>query len=382
MSALEVRAYNVLFGDAILVTVPDRDPASGLETERHILIDVGNVLGGVGGSDEVFLPVIEDVRRRLDGRPLDLYVMTHEHLDHVQGLPFAAARGVKLDVDYAWLTASAAPDYYDRHPEARRKKLALEAAYLAIERRLMADPAARTPWMQALMLNNKPRRTADCVSFLRGIARKATSYAHRGASLHCGAHHPFHEAQLQVLAPEEDSSVYYGRIGPLSPAANADSATAPTLAAPAGVDPEAFHRLVASWSEGVGDAALAIDRAANNTSLVFSLGWRGWRLLFAGDAEQKSWTLMAAAGVLEPVHLLKVGHHGSHNATPPNAILETILPSAAPDGRRREALVSTCAGSYGGVPHSPTIDRIASRCSRVLSTQSVTPGDSLSLRFE
>ena len=40
---LRVRLYNIRFGDAVLVTVPDNG------TTRHILIDVGNVLVGEGG---------------------------------------------------------------------------------------------------------------------------------------------------------------------------------------------------------------------------------------------------------------------------------------------------------------------------------------------
>ena len=51
MDTLRVRAYNVRFGDAILVTVPDRDPATDKTTTRHILIDVGNVLSKEGGDD-------------------------------------------------------------------------------------------------------------------------------------------------------------------------------------------------------------------------------------------------------------------------------------------------------------------------------------------
>ncbi len=75
---LHIRTYNVRFGDAILISVPDRDPATNKMTTRHILIDVGNVLNKEGGEDTVFKPVVDDVIREFDGRPLDLYVMTHE----------------------------------------------------------------------------------------------------------------------------------------------------------------------------------------------------------------------------------------------------------------------------------------------------------------
>jgi hypothetical protein len=40
MDALRVRVYNVRFGDAILVSVPDKAPGGSPEL-RHILIDVG-----------------------------------------------------------------------------------------------------------------------------------------------------------------------------------------------------------------------------------------------------------------------------------------------------------------------------------------------------
>src|SRR3712207_7480481 len=35
-------------------------------------------------------------------------------------------------------------------------------------------------------------------------------------------------------------------------------------------------------------------------------------------------------GVLEPVHFLKVAHHGSHNGTPDGEILDAILPPRRP----------------------------------------------------
>ena len=385
MSTLTVRAYNVLFGDAILVSIPDRDPESGIETLRHILIDVGNVLAGGGGKDTVFEPVIKDILLRLDGRPLDLYVMTHEHMDHIQGLPYAAKHGLELEVDYSWLTASAGPGYGKRYPEARRKRLALEKNYFAIQRHLMANPQVNTPGFSALMLNNNPYRTQACVDYLRKLARKHTRYVHRETRLRHGAHHPFREARLQILAPEKDTSDYYGRIQPLAltPDQNEEGREQPAaiLNPPAGVDPSAFQRLMDNWDSGVSSSALAIDRAANNTSVVFLLEWRGWRLLFTGDAEQKSWQIMAREQVLEPVHFLKVGHHGSHNATPPDPILEKILPAKKPDRRKRTALVSTCEGTYDGVPHTPTLDRLRPRCDQVLETKTVGEGEAVRISF-
>jgi beta-lactamase superfamily II metal-dependent hydrolase len=350
---LRVRLYNIRFGDAVLVTVPDNG------TTRHILIDVGNVLSGKGGDDAVFKPVVEAIKAELGDKALDLYVMTHEHMDHIQGLPFAKEKaGLELDVDYAWITASAAPDYYDTHPNARKKKLEADGVYEQIAAYLEATP---DPRLQGLMLNNNPRSTADCVAYLRGLAN-TTTYVHRGAPI--DGTHPFEEAKFEVWGPEEDTSSYYRSFQPLALGVNGGEAEAPTVVTPlppSGVDAGAFYSLVDSRRTGLHDNMLAIDKAANNTSIVFSLEWRGWKLLFPGDAEQESWRMMDEQGVLDPVHLLKIAHHGSWNGTPQGEILDKILPTTPPDDRKRYAVVSTCLDTYNGVPDETTLATLGAR---------------------
>ncbi len=371
MADLVVRAYNVGFGDAIHVEVPDRD-RSGKEVRRHLVVDIGNVLSGRGSEDDVFLPVVKDIAERCDGRA-DLYVLSHEHLDHAQGLLYASAKGVDLAADHVWLPASAAPDSYEKHPAARRKRLAVLEQLEHIRGLLAAAPELATPQMRHLLANNNASSTQDCVEHLRGLARRP-SYVWRGRRLRRGMDHPFHEARLQLWAPEEDTSVYYGRLPPLAPALA--SKRPPT---PAGVDGRAFGRLVRSWTEGVGDSILAIDKAANNSSVVFTLTWRGWRLLVPGDAELRSWQIMDRRKVIGPVDFLKVGHHGSHNATPPDDVLDRLLPRESK--RRRVALVSTHEKVYNAVPHPPTLDRISTRVDELLTTQDVAPGEAVEVRF-
>ena len=352
---LRVRLYNIRFGDAVLVTVPDNG------TTRHILIDVGNVLSGKGGDDTVFKPVVEAIKAELDGKPLDLYVMTHEHMDHIQGLFFAKEKAaVELDVDFAWITASAAPDYYDKHPNAKKKKLEAVAAYEQIAAYLDAAPDKT---VEGLMLNNNPRSTADCVTYLRGLADK-TTFVHRGAPT--DGTHPFEEAKLSIWGPEEDTSSYYRSFQPLALGVDdgGGAGAKPSVVTPfppAGVDAGVFYNLVDSRRTGLHDNLLAIDKAANNTSIVFLLEWRGWKLLFPGDAEQESWRMMDEQGVLEPVHLLKIAHHGSWNGTPQGATLDKILPPTPADGRKRYAVVSTCLDTYNGVPDDDTLALLGGR---------------------
>jgi len=371
---LRVRVYNVRFGDAILVTVPDRDPANGKLTRRNILIDVGNSLNKAGGADDVFKPVVEDIVKQLRGRPLDLYVMTHEHLDHVQGLYYTESKVYEnhwlkkeLKVDTAWLTASAAEDYYDHHPEARRKKQALAEAYDRIAAHLRGNPAS-DPFRTLLEINN-PSSTKHCVDYLRGLAPKErTHYVHRGFDV--TGRHPFREAHFEIWAPEEDTHHYYPQLTPMALEAGARASRIgqrTMLVPPSGVDAGAFYDLVEARSHGFSDNLLAIDKAANNTSVVLMLEWRGWRLLFAADAELDSWRTMDDNGVLKPVHYLKVSHHGSHNGTPAPSLLDKVLPLPAGGNKKGRADISTWEDQYDGIPHQPTNDKLRTRA-RLRST--------------
>ena len=145
MEALRVRVYNARFGDAVLISVPDR-AENGHTEMRHILIDVGSVLGSPEEKSTVFRPIIEDVLSLLGGHPLDLYVMTHEHLDHVQGLLYASKKlGLKLTIDYAWLTASAAADYYKKHPKAKKQIDEVKKIHRDITYYLKQNTGLQTP---------------------------------------------------------------------------------------------------------------------------------------------------------------------------------------------------------------------------------------------
>lgn len=376
MTALTVVAYNVLFGDAILICIPDR---SGRKTiMRHVLIDVGNVLGGPEDNTYVFRSVVKDINRRLDGRPIDLYVMTHEHMDHVQGLLCAYKDRQQLPrIDHAWLTASSSASYYKQFSRAAKQRSLHLAAFDRVQRIAQQRDILGVAPVQAFLDNNDPRRTADCVAFLRRVARKKTSYVHRDFKPVAGKTHPFREATFSIWAPEHDTSSYYGRMRPVM-----EQTPEQKLAAPEGVDQKAFERLVDFSRTGLGDEMLAIDRAANNTSVVFSIKWRGWRLLFSGDAELRSWKTMERQQVLQPVHFVKVGHHASHNGTPDEDVLERILPVGRPDARSRTALVSTCENTYNGVPDHDTLARLERRVDTLFLTNKIPVGTAIEIPFE
>lgn len=395
MENLRIRAYNVGFGDALLVSVPDRSE-NGEPTTRNLLIDVGNVLTGQGGQDQVFEPVLRDIEQVLGGEPLDLYVMTHEHLDHVQG-PLWAHRHlsppVRLRARHAWLTASAEGDpYYDRFHDARRQHLAALESYekaLALYNALLGTGTGLPAAIHALMANNNPRSTAQCVRHLAEMGDE-TTYVYRGCPVE--ERHPFREARLSLWAPEEDTSSYYSRVRKRPPSVRsattevepAETEPSPLIdpEPPAGVDPESFRLLLEHRRSGHFENLLAIDAAKNNSSVVLLLEWKGWRLLFPGDAELKSWTTMAEAEVLRPVHFLKVSHHGSANGTPRGELLDFILPHHPDDDRERIALASTLPEVYSGVPDADTLEALHERGLSVLSLDREAPqGSWLDIEF-
>lgn len=393
MDKLCVRIYSVRFGDAILITVPDRG-SNGKTEIRHILIDVGNVLGDKGGEDSVFQPIVEDVLTVLGGKPLDLYIMTHEHMDHTQGLPYADKYvypgedlNEKLQTRCAWLTASAAEDYYEKHEKARQALTALEDTYAAIEGFLGASPESVPRRIETLMLNNSPYKTKDNVAYLRKLVKNPI-YVHR--AFDPKGSHPFHEANFKIWAPEEDTAVYYGRFRPMAlgvtpPAPGRRTPTLTEVTPPRGVDAGAFYNLLRQ-RQGYAENLMEIDKARNNTSVVFCLEWRGWRLLFTGDAEDRSWREMDKAGVLKPVHFFKASHHGSHTGLPRPELLDKILPgvskqSPQPESKPRHAVVSTYPDTYTNVPDEDTLGELGARC-EIHSTLGLKDGGHIDLVFE
>lgn len=366
---LIVYAYNVRFGEAILVEVPDGDK------RRFILVDAGNWQSGKAGLNKPLIDALKDIHTRTSGK-IDLYVMTHEHMDHVEGLKSAAGKGIKFDIDTVWMTASSEPSYYNSpgHRDAREAKEKLQDAVKAFMA-LAATPGLATELKMMYELN--AAKTVDCVDFIRRAGRKAPYYVYRDYNLR--NKHPFSDADLRILAPEENTAVYFKSLYDSLPRFNLGAAEAPSTSHKSlplplpGVDGGAFYNLIERMDGGFAESVYAIDAAGNNTSVVFELTWRGRRLLFTGDAEQKSWEKMLEHTTLEPVDFFKFSHHGSITGRPPLAALDKILPQA----RHGQALaaVSTFPGiPFDSIPDTKTLDAIKARTKKVYSTTDVADG--------
>jgi beta-lactamase superfamily II metal-dependent hydrolase len=370
---LTVYIYNVRFGEAILVEVPDGDK------RRFILVDAGNWQSGQAGLNQPLLDALKDINRRTQGK-IDLYVMTHEHMDHVEGLRSAARKGCNFDIDTVWMTASSEPGYYDRFTDAREKKKRLDdaaAAFMA----LSVMPAQATDIKAMYELN--AARTVDCVDFIRNAGGNVF-YVYRDCDLR--NKHPFTGLGLRILAPEQDTAVYYKSLYESLPRFNLVTAETPSDSSKSlpmplpGVDGGAFYNLIEHMDGAFSESVYAIDAAGNDTSVVFELTWRGRRLLFTGDAEQESWEQMYENTSLEPLDFFKIGHHGSITARPPLAALDKILPQI----RRDHALaaLSTYPGvPFKSIPDTETLNSIKARTKKVYSSTGADDGKPVRVTF-
>jgi competence protein ComEC len=97
----------------------------------------------------------------------------------------------------------------------------------------------------------------------------------------------------------------------------------------------------------------------NDDSLVMRVQYGRASALLEGDAEAPSERAMLADGRMQPVTLLKVGHHGSTSSTTP-----AFFAAAAP----RDAVISVGKGNSFGHPRVEVIDRIAAAHTRLYRT--------------
>ena len=115
-----------------------------------------------------------------------------------------------------------------------------------------------------------------------------------------------------------------------------------------------------------GQLAAAIDNAVNNTSLMLVFEVGDAVLLFPGDAQWGSWNAVLenpkAQTLLARTTFYKVGHHGSHNATPRKLIEQFIRPHST-------AMVSAKpVKQWPDIPRKPLIDALVAKNYRIART--------------
>ena len=370
---IRVRSYNVGFGDCFLVSIPDGDKT------RHLLIDFGNA-PGKGGSNARFKPIAENIQKETNGS-IDAIVMTHEHLDHMEG--FYSQRKIfdRMNISQVWMSLPSDPKYYADYPAAKEHKRMKSAARAFANSLESKNAVSLAPSFEALLLNNLNNK--DRVEYLRNLGNVPPLYLRRGSTINSLP--ASKNIKFRVLAPEKDMSVYYRRsshymaLMSASLAMDTDSLNRWSfpnenrVSKPLNINDSDWADLHHSIQTGAVDAVRSIDKAENNTSLVFVIETHGKRLLFSGDAELESWEIMMkkSGKYLNAMDFLKISHHGSHNGTHPD-VLDLLLPKE--NKSNAQVLVSTRSKIYGTkhpVPDESLLTELRTRCKKLHSTDKI-----------
>ena len=109
--------------------------------------------------------------------------------------------------------------------------------------------------------------------------------------------------------------------------------------------------------------AVSLEKAVNGTSLMLAFECGDQMLLFPGDAQWGTWTTIAPSPakkrLLAATTFLKVGHHGSHNATP-RRYVEQISPTRSSRRSSRSRRRASRAGRR--IPRPPLLQTLGKHC--------------------
>lgn len=325
---LNIRMYRVGFGDSFLLSFPVGND------HRHVLVDCGaHPKGTLGNLEEVAQNISE-----LTGGNLAAIVATHRHQDHIWG--FERGRDVfrQIQIGEVWLPWVEELD----NLEARALWKNHEEMRARLEARLAMAPAGpRRTAVEAVLLNLRPNQVA--LQELRsrfGQGKDGVKYYYGGHADLIGAA-GIEGLTVKILGPPKSEDFLKKMRAPKAEqwAAAADGGEDSDLVDapfdPRWEDPDkgsywshedaAVFRneereLFRSRMGEALDLAFAMEDAVNNSSLALLFLFGDHGLLMPGDAQWGNWKAWLEQEVADHIFarttVYKVGHHGSHNATP------------------------------------------------------------------
>jgi hypothetical protein len=393
---LLVRAYFVEVGDCIYCRIPKGRKVGGHVDDFHILIDCGSK----GAMDNLRV-AITDLQTLLPDagggkRRLDLLVATHEHEDHISGFDPALFDNIKIES--IWMNTAMNP----KHPQAK-KAMQLDQLATTAMRNIASLNLALSPELEELValysVSNATAMDALRTTLPKRNGIKPT-YVRAGDT---GVGHglPLNNVKITVVGPEQDIDRFYlgkeadDALHNLAATGAAFRTPMPHPAAvPSNIGQSDFRRLQSRMMSTAFAFAALSSTVKNNTSVVLLIEWKGKRLLFVGDAEwdkkfkdgkaNGAWNVMwheRQDMLKKPLDFLKIGHHGSENATPwndledgtvtePSTILDAVLPlPAAGKHPTAKAVVSTMRKDYPTIPRSALLAEIGKRVKNVRNYQ-------------
>lgn len=389
--------YRVGFGDFFLVTVP----TSG--GPKHILIDCGVHAKDIGSIGAAVDQMAQETKSQLA-----LVIMTHRHADHISGFAKCKDAFSKFKVDRVWMSWFENPN--------NAKAMAVQASIAAVANQLQHALAAREE------TESDHFRMAENITGAAalGIANQAAldmlhnfpgsppiDYYQAGDKPTLPPELAAAGLQAQILGPPIDESLirqmtnkneqYLAANGhadgsadsmqPFAEGFRIDPAHYASAAFETVARKEIEKRVAAVQPDLLAAQAEAANNFLNNQSLVVLFTFAGKSLLFVGDAQWGNWANFlfggAAGKALTPesrallgkLDFYKVGHHGSANATPKDAL------AAMRDGC--VAMCSTEPGAYNNVPREPLIEALDEKTGHHLArSDQIGAGDEQSVESD
>jgi beta-lactamase superfamily II metal-dependent hydrolase len=367
---ISIRMYNVGFGDSFLL----RFPCTG--GERTMLIDCGFHPAGPGpySIDKVVDQIIADVTKGNKAH-IDVVVATHRHRDHVLG--FENEKWKSVSVGEVWMPWTEDP----KNPDARKiretqsKKasalcMAMRAAHVPSRVLEIAENALTNAKAMATLHNGfagKPVRR-----FLPSSKRPDATFTTDtlpGLIIH--AMGPSHDPKVirDMNPPKGESFLQLsGKAGgngtpivlPFDARFKVRQSEAEKWLKEAGISPRQLKTIETMAQEDPLALAVALDAAVNGTSLMLMFEMGKAFLLFPGDAQWGTWqnalTDPEWRDLLEKTNFYKVGHHGSHNATP-REFVDKVL------GTKFSGMVCTdTTKKFPLIPRIPLMHALNKKC--------------------
>ena len=382
-SGIRVRMYRVGFGDFFLLSL-SKDAAV-----EHILIDCGVHAKPTNSIGEAIEQLKDDT-----GGKIALIIMTHRHADHISGFASGAETFSQFTVGKVWM-----PWFENR---ANEKAMKFQANLTAVAAKLQLSFAARadkTDTQYLYMAQNLTGAMGAAGSSNQaaldllhsGFADKKTTiqYLTAGDAPQLPPELVAIGLGAQILGPPSDPALisqmdgkghqYLAELDAALGAAAAPESLPifdPSFDADASLYDHAHshadgakqvEKVIAGMQpDRVREIAQQADNTINNQSVVVLFTFNGKKLLFAGDAQWGNWQNFLfggafgatghtkltpeAAEILGSIDFYKVGHHGSTNATPIDAL------NAMRQGM--VAMCSTANGAYGKPANNSEVPRV------------------------
>jgi hypothetical protein len=410
---ITIRAYQVGFGDCLLLTF------HYASRKRHVLVDFGSTRRPEGAPRKLLNAVAKEIEKDC-GNKLTAVIASHRHRDHVDGFrtnkkgtgPGDVIRALKPEVVLQpWTEDPLAPRDAKSAvsgvtPFAFRKSLSsMHAAANDVLRQLgqirHRIPKAMAGQLGFLGEDNLSNKSA-VVNLMNMAPNEYLGYGSKtrlekllpGVKVHILGPPTLKDTNTILRQRDEDEIEFWqlhqrfwqlrgsgsgsGRNGsrkPLFPSAARMTADAPNIA-------WFVSRLANVHASNLLSIVRILDDAMNNTSLIvlFEVGKK--LLLFPGDAQYENWMYALDPSrpwrkKLKGVHVYKVGHHGSLNATPRTLWAGFSHATETKKKGRLKTVLSTLRNVHGHeeqdteVPRGTLVDALKLR-SDLVTTESLS----------